>query len=58
MKPVINEAFLHLFSFLSFRKFGNIKDISFIKILCVCDYKKKFVPDKNVQMIQFSYNIF
>ena len=36
---------------------GNIKDISFIKMLCVVQLKEEICPNKNLQMLQFSSNI-
>ena len=54
MKPVIREAIILLFSSLSFGKFGNIKDISFVKMLCAVQLLEKFIPYKNQQMGQVS----
>ena len=55
MKPFINDAIILLLSFLFFGRFGKIKDISFVKVLCD---KSKSVLYDNKQMVQFSCNIF
>ena len=41
IKPTICEVIIHLFSFLSFGRFGKIKNISFVKILCTVQLKEE-----------------
>ena len=41
IKPVISNVIILLFSFLILGRFGKIKDISFIKILCAVQLKEE-----------------